>query len=450
MAPEEARSVHCAEGREAGSLWGHNAGVGEDRYGLPLTTGSEEALDSYCEALDMALAQRDGAHELLRQALQADESFALAWALLGLQQRGAGDIAGGNESLRRSASLGAQCTERERSHLGVLERFALAVHEAEAAIQEHLARWPRDAVVVLQAHYFYNLMDSRPDRDARMLALDERVAPAYGDDWFMLGELAFAAEENGHYSRARDLAERSLVGNPMNAMSAHPLAHAFLETGDVEEGSQWLGAWLASWDRPSMFACHLTWHLALFRLALGALEDVTDLLAEVTGYCGRATSALSDGASLSWRLKLDGYEGDLPWTELAALPDRPGFTFGNAHHALALAGHGDTERLDSYADLLAQLSVAGHPTAGACAEFTRAFAHFVDGNPEQAADRLMDLLPRFRCFGGSHAQTDVFQDTAIAALEMAGRRQQAAELVCERLHKRMSARDERWLARLGP
>jgi hypothetical protein len=279
--------------------------------------------------------------------------------------------------------------------------------------------------------------------------MDERVAPAYGDDWFMLSELAFAAEENGDYSRARDLAEQSLAGNPINAMAAHPLAHVFLETGGVEEGTRWLRGWLAGWDRPSVFACHLIWHLALFRLAVGDLADVTSLLGDVIGYCGRSLGALSDGSSLSWRLKLDGYDTDLPWPQLVALPDRPGFTFGNAHRALALAGQGDIDGLVSYGELLEGLAAQGHPTAGDCAEFTRALRFLIGGDPGKAADRLMELLPRFRNFGGSHAQTEVFEDTTIAALEMSGRCERAADLLAARLARRRSGRDDRWLARLG-
>jgi tetratricopeptide (TPR) repeat protein len=423
--------------------------MGEDRYGLPVTTASERAFTAYCEALDLALAQRDGAHQLLGQALEADASFALAWALLGLQQRATGDIAGGNESIKRALGYAAHCTEREQSHLEVIERFAMAEGTTEAAIREHLRVWPRDALILMQAHFFYNLMDPRPDRDTRLLATTEAVAPAYGDDWFMLGELAFAAEEKGGYSRARDLAEQSLAANPMNAMAAHPLTHVLLETGAADQGTSWLRAWLADWDRPGVFACHLTWHIALFRLAVGDLAEATGLLADVVRYCGSAISVLTDGASLSWRLKLDGYDGALPWEELVTLPDRPGFTFGNAHHALALAGMGDTDGLVSYGDLLEGLAASGHPTAGSCARFTRGLRDLIAGETAGAADVLTSLLKRFRDFGGSHAQTEVFEDTVIAALEMSGRREQAAELIKTRLTRRVSGRDERWLARLG-
>src|SRR5262245_6977921 len=107
--------------------------------------------------------------------------------------------------LRRGVNVGGE----------MIERLAFAPDTAaESSIHEHLGVWPPDALIVMQTHFFYNLMDSRPDRDARMLATIERVAPAYGDDWFILGELGFAHEENGHYSQARDLAERSLAANP--------------------------------------------------------------------------------------------------------------------------------------------------------------------------------------------------------------------------------------------
>jgi tetratricopeptide (TPR) repeat protein len=423
--------------------------MGEDRYGLPVTSSSPSAVDLYCEALDLALAQRDGALELVAEALDLDGGFALAWGLRGLIERARGDLAGGNDSIKQALVHAGTRTERERSHLDVVERFAFSPQTVEAAIHTHLERWPRDAVVVMQAHFFYNIVDSRPDRDARLLALAEAVAPAFGDDWYMLGELAFAAEENGQYQRARDLAEEALAGNGENAMAAHPLAHVFLETGDVDRGTRWLRDWLDAWASPSAFACHLTWHLALLRLAAGDEADVRRLLDEILGFGGAATSALTDGASLSWRLGLDDSDIPLAWDRLASLPDRPGFTFGNAHHGLALAGAGDVDGLASYSETLDGLAAAGHPSAGGCAEFVRALGDLVRGASESAADRLTGVAPQFRNFGGSHAQTEVFEDTLIAALERSHRGAEAAELLRARLARRGSVRDDRWLSRLA-
>ncbi len=416
---------------------------------MSVTTTSDDAFDAYTAALDLALAQQDGALELLRRAVEADDGFALAWALLGLQQRATGDMSGGTESLTTAGKLANGLSERERSHLQVLERFtAFDVLLAESAIHAHLQEWPRDAVIVMQAHYLYNLFDPRPDRDQRMLALNERLAPSYGDDWFMLGELAFAAEENAGYVRARDLAERSLAVNAMNGTAAHPLAHVYLETADLDAGSAWLTDWLSAWEKPSAFACHLTWHLALLRLAIGDANDAVRLLADIVGFVDRSLGVLADGASLAWRLHVDNAPAELPWGQLVTLPDRPGFTFSNAHHVLALAGIRDADGLRTYAETLDRLATNGHPTAGRCAQFSRGLADLSVENTTAAADRLVELWPEFRSFGGSHAQTEVFEDAAIAAVEAAGRHNTASQLLRARLSRRPSARDQRWLGRI--
>jgi tetratricopeptide (TPR) repeat protein len=420
-----------------------------DRYGLAVTTGSGEAFEAYTEAFDLALAQCEGAAGLLERAIAADDTFPLAWSALSLQQRSRGDVPGANASLRRALAGAGDLTDREQGHLSVLESLAFDISRAESALHAHLARWPRDALIVSQARLFYIFLSPQPDRYRRMKDLFKAVAPGYSDDWYILGELAFAAEENHEYPRARDLAEESLGAYCNNAMAAHPMAHVFLETGDLDAGAAWLRGWLADWDRPGQFACHLTWHLALFELAREDLSAATGLLARVVSFAGRSNAALSDGASLAWRLKLDGAQDGLPWTQLSRLPDPPSFTFANAHHALVLAGLGDAEGLAAYIQALDLSAGSGHPTASACAEFSRGLRELTTGDYVAAATRMHSLLPQFRRFGGSHVQSEVFEDTAIAALGAAGRHSDATELLTARLRSRPSGRDQAWLARLG-
>jgi hypothetical protein len=424
--------------------------VPEDRYGLWATTASPRAFDLYCVALDRALAQQGGADDLLREAVEEDDGFALAWALLGLQQRGAGDITGGNRSVDRARAVVSGLGEREQSHVAVLERFvALDVLGCEAAMHDHLASWPRDAVIVLQAHFLHNIFDWRPDRDRRLLDLSTKVAPAYGDDWFMAGELAFAVDEAGDHHRARDLAERALDANAMNARAAHGLSHALLEGSSADAGVKWLEPWLAGWEHAGPFACHLWWHLALFCLAEGDEEGATRAFDEIWRFRGLAVGVATDAPSLAWRLRLDGAGDSLPWNDLALLPDRPGFTFGNTHRALVLAALGDVDGLDDYADALTALVARGHPTAGVCATFVCTLAAHVKGDHQSAVRHLAEVAPVFRSFGGSHAQGEVFEDTAIAVLVAAGEIDEAEGLLRARLDRRRSVRDERWLDRLA-
>lgn len=422
----------------------------EDRYGLEVTTTSPRALEFYGEALDRSLAQQSGAEELLREAVAEDENFALAWALLGLEERGSGDITGGNKSVARAGAVAAKLTERERSQLGVLDRFvALDVLGCEKAMHAHADAWPRDAVIVMQSHFLYNIFDWRLDRDRRLFEFLSRVAPSYGDDWFMAAELAFAVDEVGDHRRARDLAEQALEGNAMNGRAAHGMSHALLEGGEPDTGASWLAGWLDSWDRGGSFGCHLWWHLALFSLALGDDAGARRAYERIWGFKGEAVGVATDAPSLAWRLHLDDPSEPMPWGDLAALPDKPGFTFGNMHRALVLAGLGDVAALTAYADTLAALGESGHPTATLCAAFARGLAADVRGDPGAAARTIGDVAPSFRSFGGSHAQGEVLDDTFIAVLARAGERDEAARRLRSRLDRRPSRRDERWVERIG-
>jgi len=56
-----------------------------DRYGLPISTNSQAAADHFGEAADAVLSFNLGAEAALRSAIEEDEGFAVAHAVLGLQ-----------------------------------------------------------------------------------------------------------------------------------------------------------------------------------------------------------------------------------------------------------------------------------------------------------------------------------------------------------------------------
>ena len=418
----------------------------KDRYGLALTTDSVEASDYFVEAMDRFLALRSGAQPLLQAALAIDDKFALAWSMLGGQLRIAGDIAGGNAMVERATTLAEGVTDRERSHLRVISLFVGSQFaDARTAAVTHLKSWPGDVVILMYAHYLFNLFIPEPDRRERHLELASTVAAQFPDDWYVLGELAFAAEENGQYVEARQLAERSLQLNPHNGAAAHPLAHAFLETGAVVEGGEWLNTWLSHWNDPSPMACHLTWHLALLRLVDGG--SVADDLDDVLGYVGRSVGVLTDGASLMWRLSLAG-QTDLPWDVLADVLSPPGFSFSNFHRAFVLAGTNDLDGLSEYGRELRDRAAAGHPTAGTCAAVVEAIRSFAESDTMAAANELIAIEPSLASLGGSRAQLEVLDDTIIEALRRSGRNSETRNRLEQRLRRRPSNRDRDWLSRV--
>jgi hypothetical protein len=418
----------------------------EDRYGLALSTSSALAAERYSEALDRHLARRGGVDDFAREALAHDDDFALAWFLLGSTQRMQGEHTDANASMARAAELEESVTTRERSAMQTAKLVAQSpASVGERAIWEHLERWPHDLFVMSLTDLLYQVIDSRPDRTERRIRLFERLAPQFTDDWYFDSELAFAAEEHWEYSRAEDLALRSLSMNPDNGGAAHVVAHVLVETGRDQEGSQWLTDWLTAWNAPAKsYRWHLAWHNALFDLSLDAPERALPKLDGIMG--GEPFPALLDGAALAWRMTLDGDDVlDAP-ERLAAIPLAAPFPLLITHRALALALVRDVAALE---DLANETEGGGDPVATEMAAWTRALGALADDEPKQAVALLEPIAPSFDRFGGSHAQTEVFEDTLIAALARAGRAEDAAERLGRRIERRASGRDERWLEALS-
>jgi hypothetical protein len=418
----------------------------EDRYGLPVTTTSAHAFALYTESMDRALALRGGAPALLEEATRADEGFALALALQGLQRRAAGDVRGGTALIKQAWSRSDGVTPREASQLEVLGLFGTGRYDAaRAKAIDHLDTWPADAIVLMQTHYLFNLFSTDPRRRAQHYDVVAAVAEKVGTDWYYLGELGFAAEEDGRLAEARELAEASLEARPDNGSAAHALAHVYLETADLRHGDEWLSTWLGSWNAPSEFACHLTWHLALLRLAEDRLVD-RDVEA-VLSFVGRSISGLPDGASLLWRLHLAG-ASNLPWDTLVLPPNPPGFSHGDYHRAFVLAGLDDGDGLQDWSDRLHDLDHRGHPSAGLCALVVEAIGWCAADDWARAADRLLELEPRLPALGGSRAQLEVLDDTTIEALRRAGRVGEARQRLDRRIAARPTPRDQHWRTQL--
>ena len=421
----------------------------EDRYGLRIGTDSMEAASLYSQGLERSQTQQSGAVDLLTESVAIDPEFAVAHSALGIARRTDGDIAGGAQSIAKSAELLGRLGEREQSHITLTNKIVHGeIRSFVAMAKDHLSRWPLDSQILQLTLANLNIGIGLPNRDEEMLALVTQVASHYEHDWFHTAAHAFALEETRRFGEAQSLGEQALELKPNNSRAAHVLAHTYLETGRGLEGEMFLRGWLDRWEHPGGFTCHLTWHRALFALAQGDPTSARELLRDVMGWMGRSIAVLTDGSSLAWRLHLDGVEDDLPWDVLGALPDRIGFGFGNAHRAIVLAGLADTDALKAYSATLDEAAVR-EPTMSSVALWTRGLEAFVSGNMKLAAERFDALLPSVRDLCGSHAQTEVFVDTHIAALERCGRNVDAAEMLRTRLSSRDSIRDQVWLARVS-
>lgn len=432
----------------------------QDHFGLPLTTQSEAAADDYIHAVDLMLSANIGAEELLDEALASDPEFALAHIararLLAVQAR----IAEAREAAAAARALSSRVGAREARHI---ETIALAIdgrgREAMAMLEQHVAEFPRDALVLSLALGVFGLLgfSGRVDFHEAQLALLERLAPRWDEDWWFLTYLGWARIELGDVAAGVREVERALALNPKNAYAAHARAHGYYEAGDAEGGARFIAGWLPGYDRKSQLHGHLSWHQALCELGRGNPERAAALYADwIRPAVSHAPPlfSMADAASLLWRRQIYGENPprDGEWAEVAAHArryfPRAGMHFADIHAIFAEAACGDdaaartrTARSAELAGSLPQFAIVPDLCAGAAA--------FARGDYAAAADALGAALPELARVGGSHAQREVFEDTYLAAAWRAGRHDAARARLAERLGRRPSARDRRWLAEAG-
>jgi len=423
-----------------------------DRYGLTLSTTSSVAARHYQDGMDRMLSYGFGADQAFASAVAADEGFALAHAGAALFSLFQGDGASAKTSIERARSLAAGATRREQQHVGALS--AIAGGEAARGlglIEEHVKEFPRDALLVNQAGSTIGL-GGRADREALRVAFVERLAGAYGDDWWYHSALGFTYHEVGRYDESRRLSERSLAQYPGNANASHNIAHVCYETVDNDGGVALLTDWLGGYDRRAPFHCHLAWHLALFELQRGRPERSLAIYEQDIAPSSNPRLAMIDGSALLWRFGLYDYEkGPLPWrplAELATRVTRPGFIFGDVHAALAYASAGDGAALSALTAGLEALHAKGHPIAGTVAlPLVRGVAAYVDGDFAGALALMESVDSEIHRVGGSHAQWELFEETMVVCLLRLGRLAEAQRLIRRRLGFRRSPRDLAWLER---
>jgi tetratricopeptide (TPR) repeat protein len=424
-----------------------------DCYGLSVSTSSPVAAARFQEGMDGLLSFSVGAAECFAAAVEADDGLALAHTGAALVAAALGDTVSARASAERARARVAGASRRERQHVEAVHAFISGeTARAFALVDEHVAEFPRDALLVNQASSAIALA-GRSDREDYRVAFLERLAPAYGDDWWFQSALAFGYHEVDRFEESRRLSERSLQQYPANANAIHNIAHICFETADNDGGAAILDDWMTRYDRRASFHCHLAWHQAMFALHRGHHARALEIFRRDILGAANARSAMSDGTALAWRLRLDGAT-ELPWRALADLAERvsrPAFIFGEIHAALAYAACGDAAALARLVDGLGALHAKGHPIAGTVAlPVVQGIAAFAAGDHAGALAHLEPVEAEIHRVGGSHAQWELFEETMVASYLELARYDDAGRLVRRRLQRRASPRDLRVLERCSP
>jgi tetratricopeptide (TPR) repeat protein len=330
---------------------------------------------------------------------------------------------------------------RETGHIGFFDLASTGRTDAAiAALQTHLAAWPRDALMVATAANPNGVIggSGRVGQKHQIAVLMNSLAPHYGDDYWFLAYHATALSEDGQLAAARPKIERSVVLNQNNAHAAHGFTHVCYESGDPDTGRGFLSAWLASYPRDGAFHGHLSWHLALFELAAGHWPEAQRLYRDAISldrHSGGPQQKMTDGTAFLWRSELAGQPRDAAaWRAMynygnSALP-RPGSGLADLHVILTQAVMGDDAALNARARQMEDLAREGrYPSGSYLPALARGFVAFERGDFSAAITAIAPLAGESERIGGSRAQHDLIEFTLLKAYLNAGRLEEARRLL---------------------
>jgi tetratricopeptide (TPR) repeat protein len=412
-----------------------------DRYGLPVTTASPQALEAYDGGVEAALGWKANALDLFREATRLDPSLAVAHAgaaaCLFLEERFA-ETRAASEAAQAAATAGT--SPREKSYVNAVTLWTAGkVPEAEIAMREHLTQYPRDLAIIQRLYFVFFWRGKFP----AMLEATSELTRHHPESSYMQGMHAFALEEAGRCPEAIRLAEEAIERKADDAWSIHALAHALYESAAFDTGVSRLPATIEACRGLNWFQNHLWWHLVLMHLSRGEYTRVSDMSRRLFEQAPSSIAGdLHDSISLLWRLELTGHPPGDRWQPFTAIAReriaRTGLLFHVAHVAMALAGGGDWTSAEKQLALLRER--APKDPTGLMGEVTVPLVEglhaFAARDWPRVIAKIEPLRPRIVELGGSRAQRDVFHDTLIEACFRGGDMDRAERLLAERLHRR--------------
>lgn len=341
-----------------------------------------------------------------------------------------------------SAAERLPATPRERGHLVALAHLADGRwHDASATMETLSAEYPRDLLALIAGHqidFFTGNARLLRDRVGRALEAWDDAPGRHA----VLGMSAFGLEECGEYGEAERRAQIALDLEPRDGWARHAVAHVLEMQGRHDEGIAFMRGSRGVWSADSFLAVHNTWHLALYHLEAGEIDEVLALLdGSITGAARPQMMDLVDASAMLWRLHLRGVALRERWLRLVSQYEAiwaPGcYAFNDLHAVMAFIGAGRR-------DLLAATIAAQKAALRASGDnriFVRdvglplieGFRAFGEGRYGDAVRSIAEARPIAIRFGGSNAQRDVIDLTLTEAALRAGERDLARGLTTERL-----------------
>jgi tetratricopeptide (TPR) repeat protein len=340
-------------------------------------------------------------------------------------------------------AVGLPANERERRHLKAVGELSEGRwRDAGRTLEQLSIDDPRDALALQAGHLidFYT-GDARMlrDRIARAMPAWSQGMPGYHA---VLGMYAFGLEETGRYPEAEELGRRGVELEPRDGWAQHAVAHVMEMQGRQREGIAWMRTQPQAWAHDSFFGVHNWWHLALYHLELGEIDEVLALFdGPIFGRRSSVVLDLIDASALLWRLDLRGIDVGSRWDRVADLwapfAAAGNYAFNDLHAMMAFVKAGRAGLAQAVLDAQAAAIQGAGDNARFTAEVgqaaTRAIGAFGERRYAEAVRLLLAVRNIAHRFGGSHAQRDLLDLTLIEAAFRSWQRNLAAALAAERI-----------------
>ncbi len=393
----------------------------KDSFNQVVTCHSDAAIKAYDHAVDCQLHAWPGALAAIEQALEQAPDFALAHSTRALLLLSAGCSTEAREASTKAQRLVNAVTEREQSHVGIIN-LMLEGRSAAAlqSVRAHADRWPSDALVISLALGAFGLItfSGQADHDQQRFDFVQKLVPHYPTNHpWLLSHRGWALIETNQPEAGLPFVSRSLELRTANGNAAHVMMHARFELNEPELAMGFAKTWLAQYPDTAMLFGHVHWHTALCELELGQTEQaINRLLTVIEPHLAYAPPlvGMTDTASLLWRLKLRGIS-DLNWTTAEKFAQHKfangGNVFAELHLAMLAAGTGQPRALKACRLRLQKHAEAGHGGASSALAWVDGLTSWRARDISVARQALTECVKNSVTLGGSHAQRTIIERT---------------------------------------
>jgi tetratricopeptide (TPR) repeat protein len=393
----------------------------KDSFDQLVTCHSKDALEAYDHAVDCQLHAWPGALASVDLALKHAPDFALAHSARALLLHSSGRGGEAREASKHALALAKAVTEREQSHVGIIN--LMLEGRSAAALQNvrtHAEQWPLDALVISLALGAFGLIafSGRADHDQERFDFVQTLIPQYPSDHpWLLSHRGWVLIETNQPEAGLPFVSRSLALRPENGNAAHVMMHARFELNEPEIAMNFAKTWLAQYPNTAMLFGHVHWHTALCELELGQTEQaINRLLTVIEPHLAYAPPlvGMTDTTSLLWRLKLRSLN-DLSWNTAERFAQEKfangGNIFAELHLAMLAAGTGQTTALNACRVRVQKYADAGHGGAPSALAWVDGLASWLGRDVKTARQALNECVKDSVTLGGSHAQRTVIEQT---------------------------------------